>query len=228
MIPESFDLPRLLRSRRGVLFDFNGTLSDDERQLEQAYGLGLLDLGLPGLSETEYQSLLGMSDPDISARLLAARGAGADTDKLLDAVAARYLEIYRRTPLISDRTVDMLAHLETEGTRTGIVTGTLRRMIEPVLRERGLAELIDWTVTIEDVAAGKPSPEGFLAGAALLGLPPAQIIAVEDSAAGAEAARAAGMTVIGVTGADQPGCDLTFDSMDDLAAAVLAQAATPR
>lgn len=227
MTPGPLDLPHLLHSRRGVLFDFNGTLSDDERQLEQAYDLGLLDLGLPGLADAEYQALLGMSDPDISERLLEARGAGPATERLLDAVAARYLEIYRRTPLISDRTVDMLAHLEAAGFSIGIVTGTLRRMIEPVLRERGLAELIARTVTIEDITVGKPSPEGFLAGAELLELPSPDIIAVEDSGAGTKAARAAGMTVIGIAGADQPGCNLTFDSMDDLAAAVLAQPVMP-
>ncbi|BDD83752.1 hydrolase [Tsukamurella pulmonis] len=53
-------------------------------------------------------------------------------------------------------------------------------------------------VTAEDVRASKPDPEGFLRGAALLGIDPADCIVFEDSEAGTTAARAAGMRVVGV------------------------------
>jgi len=53
-------------------------------------------------------------------------------------------------------------------------------------------------VTAEDVRASKPDPEGFLRGAALLGVAPADCIVFEDSEAGIAAAKAAGMRVVGV------------------------------
>ncbi|MFG2677690.1 HAD family hydrolase [Streptomyces sp. NPDC048392] len=53
-------------------------------------------------------------------------------------------------------------------------------------------------VTAESVGASKPDPEGFLKGAAELGVAPADCIAFEDSGAGITAARAAGMRVVGV------------------------------
>ncbi|MGW6981881.1 HAD-IA family hydrolase [Streptomyces sp. NPDC054932] len=53
-------------------------------------------------------------------------------------------------------------------------------------------------VTAESVRASKPDPEGFLMGAAALGVDPADCIVFEDSAAGITAGRAAGMRVIGV------------------------------
>ncbi|OEV30769.1 HAD family hydrolase [Streptomyces nanshensis] len=53
-------------------------------------------------------------------------------------------------------------------------------------------------VTAESVSASKPDPEGFLKGAAELGLPPEECVAFEDSGAGIAAARAAGMRVVGV------------------------------
>ncbi|MEU4733383.1 HAD-IA family hydrolase [Streptomyces sp. NPDC023588] len=53
-------------------------------------------------------------------------------------------------------------------------------------------------VTAESVRASKPHPEGFLKGAAALGVTPADCIVFEDSAAGIAAGRAAGMRVIGV------------------------------
>lgn len=54
------------------------------------------------------------------------------------------------------------------------------------------------TVTAESVSASKPDPEGFLLGASLLGVDPADCVVFEDSGAGIQAAHAAGMRVIGV------------------------------
>jgi sugar-phosphatase len=53
-------------------------------------------------------------------------------------------------------------------------------------------------VTAESVGASKPDPEGFLKGAAELGVAPADCVVFEDSGAGITAGRAAGMTVVGV------------------------------
>lgn len=53
-------------------------------------------------------------------------------------------------------------------------------------------------VTAESVSASKPDPEGFLKASAELGIPPADCLVLEDSAAGIAAGRAAGMPVLGV------------------------------
>lgn len=53
-------------------------------------------------------------------------------------------------------------------------------------------------VTAESVTRSKPDPEGFLLGASLLGVDPADCVVFEDSAAGIDAAHAAGMRVVGV------------------------------
>ncbi|MCS0601287.1 HAD family hydrolase [Streptomyces sp. LP11] len=53
-------------------------------------------------------------------------------------------------------------------------------------------------VTAESVGASKPDPEGFLKGAAELGVDPAECVVFEDSGAGITAGRSAGMRVVGV------------------------------
>ncbi|MFD7683542.1 MULTISPECIES: HAD-IA family hydrolase [unclassified Streptomyces] len=58
--------------------------------------------------------------------------------------------------------------------------------------------LPDVRVTAESVGASKPDPEGFLKGAAELGVAPEDCIVFEDSGAGIAAGRAAGMRVVGV------------------------------
>lgn len=204
---------------RGILFDFNGTLSDDETELELAYGQALIALGLDPMGPGEYAPLLGMSEPDIAAALIARRGADpALADTLLDAVCEQYVALCARRPRVSADTVDFVRWLRDGGRRVGIVTGTLRRLIEPILAERGLDELIETLVTVEDVTEGKPSPEGFLRGAQLLGLDPGTILAFEDSPAGARAARAAGMSVIGIGPAAD--CELTYPTMEAAAGAL--------
>ncbi|MEU6138983.1 HAD family hydrolase [Streptomyces sp. NPDC047081] len=59
-------------------------------------------------------------------------------------------------------------------------------------------ELPEVRVTAECVGASKPDPEGFLKGAAELGVDPADCVVFEDSAAGIAAGRSAGMRVVGV------------------------------
>ncbi|MEY2248919.1 HAD-IA family hydrolase [Streptomyces sp. BF23-18] len=58
--------------------------------------------------------------------------------------------------------------------------------------------LPDVRITAESVGASKPDPEGFLKGAAELGIAPEDCVVFEDSGAGIAAGRAAGMRVVGV------------------------------
>ncbi|WP_030325566.1 HAD-IA family hydrolase [Streptomyces sp. NRRL B-3229] len=53
-------------------------------------------------------------------------------------------------------------------------------------------------ITAESVGASKPDPEGFLKGAAELGVAPADCVVFEDSGAGIAAGKAAGMRVVGI------------------------------
>ncbi|WP_078843125.1 HAD-IA family hydrolase [Streptomyces albus] len=60
-------------------------------------------------------------------------------------------------------------------------------------------------VAAEDVAAGKPAPEGYLLAAHRLGVPPSECLAFEDAEVGVAAARAAGAAVVRVGGTGDPG-----------------------
>jgi mannitol-1-/sugar-/sorbitol-6-phosphatase len=80
----------------------------------------------------------------------------------------------------------------------GIVTSGHRTLAERRLRAVGLP-IPHAMVCGDEIARGKPDPEGFLAGARLLGVEPAACVAFEDAPAGILAARAAGMPVVGIT-----------------------------
>jgi sugar-phosphatase len=96
-----------------------------------------------------------------------------------------------------------------------IVTSADVRLMTARMGAAGLS-IPSLAVTAESVSRSKPDPEGFLRGAAELGVDPADCIVFEDSAAGIRAGLDAGMTVIGV-GPHAPSFDPTHH-VDDLTA----------
>ncbi|WP_136055287.1 HAD-IA family hydrolase [Microbacterium sp. K24] len=78
-----------------------------------------------------------------------------------------------------------------------IVTSANVALMTARMQAAGLAVPVS-AVTAENVSASKPDPEGFLLGASLLGIDPADCVVFEDSGAGIQAGLAAGMRVIGV------------------------------
>lgn len=88
---------------------------------------------------------------------------------------------------------ELLAHLPPE--RFAIVTSATRPLAVARLGYAGLP-VPRHMITANDVIHGKPSPEPFLKGAALLGFPPADCLVFEDSPAGIASARSAGMKAI--------------------------------
>lgn len=81
--------------------------------------------------------------------------------------------------------------------RWAAVTSGAREVMENRLRAAGLP-VPCVLVTAEDVTAGKPDPQGYLAAAAALGVDPSDCLVVEDAPAGILAGRASGATVLGV------------------------------
>ena len=82
--------------------------------------------------------------------------------------------------------------------RWGVVTSGSRLLASARLPFCGLP-VPDVLVTSDDVTNGKPHPEPYLKGALGIGFDPAKCLVIEDAPAGIQAARAAGMKVIGIT-----------------------------
>lgn len=82
--------------------------------------------------------------------------------------------------------------------RWGVVTSGSRLLASARLPFCGLP-VPDVLVTSDDVTNGKPHPEPYLKGAERLGFDPADCLVIEDAPAGIQAARSAGMKVIGIT-----------------------------
>ncbi|MDG5804374.1 HAD family hydrolase [Streptomyces ossamyceticus] len=92
---------------------------------------------------------------------------------------------------------EFLASLTAGGVPHALVTSANVPLSTARMTAAGLT-LPDVRVTAESVGASKPDPEGFLKGAAELGIAPEDCVVFEDSEAGIRAGRAAGMRVVGI------------------------------
>jgi beta-phosphoglucomutase len=183
---------------RAVLFDFNGTLSDDEPILYAVYSELCAERGRPLTARDYLAELAGLSDEAIFATWLGAEGPGID--RLVQERSARYRARVTDGATVS-REVRSAVCYAAERVPVGIVSGATRDEIEPVISAAGLRDAIAFVVSADDVAAGKPDAEGYLRALSLLGrdVTPAEVLAIEDTEAGVTAAKAAGMRVIGLT-----------------------------
>ena len=79
-----------------------------------------------------------------------------------------------------------------------VASSSPQDLIELVLELAGIREDFAVVLSSERVARGKPAPDVYLAALERLGVPAPEAVAVEDSTAGIQAARAAGMRVVAV------------------------------
>jgi beta-phosphoglucomutase len=187
---------------RALIFDFNGTLSDDEPILCEIFGHLFAEHGKP-LSALEYfDELAGLSDPEIVRTWL-----GPDHPDV-DAVIAARVELYRAAVAdgssVHEHTREAVRYAA-EQAPLAICSGAVRAEIEPVVTAAGIAPLFQGIVSSDDVAEGKPHPEGYLKALALLGIDAEEAVVFEDTEAGIAAARAAGIGhVLAVRGTLEP------------------------
>jgi HAD superfamily hydrolase (TIGR01509 family) len=94
---------------------------------------------------------------------------------------------------------DLLHTLKQRGTPLGLVSNSPLAFVERSLRIVGFHDRFDVVLSAHEVAAPKPSPDPYLEACRRLGVEPGpDVVALEDSPTGVAAARAAGLTVIGV------------------------------
>jgi len=98
---------------------------------------------------------------------------------------------------------DLLERLKAQGTPIGLVSNSPLIFVRRSLEIVGFESIFDIVVSAHEVAEPKPAPDPYLEACKRLGVEPGpDVIALEDSPTGVAAARAAGLTVIGVPSVD--------------------------
>jgi len=185
---------------RAIVFDMDGTLVDSTAVVERIWGDFAAEHELDVVEllafahgrqthDTVTRFLPGL--PEVEARTL--------TDGL-QAVEAGTRDGTVEIP----GAADFLGSLP--GDRVALVTSANHELARSRMAEAG----VPWPAVVlasEQVAVGKPAPDGYLLAAAMLGVDPGEVVVFEDAAAGLEAARASGASVVVVGDHDGPAAD---------------------
>jgi HAD superfamily hydrolase (TIGR01509 family) len=206
-----------------VVFDNDGLTLDTEQAWTRAE-VALFARHGRVFDDDHKRDLLG-SARDVAAtkleRHLALPGRGLE---LMDELHALVMDELDRGVPAMPGAVALIDALRRAGTPVGLASNSSREFLDKALRVAGLERHFGATVAGDEVARPKPAPDGYLAVAAALGVVAADCVALEDSPPGVAAAKAAGMTVVGVPsfpGIALPEADLVVASLRDPAVAAL-------
>lgn len=188
----------------GVVLDLDGLLVDSEGAWARAERTVVTDLG--HVWDPAIHTLLLGTAPAVSAARLAEHlGTSLSPDEVgrrLDAAASTEFATG-----VGPRPGAVALVTGLAGTvPVGVATNSPRHLAEDALRAVGLRDAVDVLVTSEDVVRPKPAADPYLTACGVLRVEPGRTMAFEDSPVGVQAARAAGLWVVGCPSV--PGEDL--------------------
>jgi mannitol-1-/sugar-/sorbitol-6-phosphatase len=185
----TMDSSSVLVPFQGILFDMDGILISSLGSVERSWAAWARMRGID--PEAAIRVAHGRRAIETVARLR------PDLDSEAELKVIEDLEVADNEGLtVLPGVLELLAALPRE--RWTVVTSATERLARLRMAAGGIP-VPERLVTANQVTRGKPHPEPFLAGAALLGLPPSACVVFEDSSSGAQAGRAAGCTVVATT-----------------------------
>jgi HAD superfamily hydrolase (TIGR01509 family) len=175
----------------GLLLDTESVWTRAERDLFERRGLEF--------TPRHKRELVGTS-AEVAAAILERRlgepGRGAALIEELNELVVAELE-HGVEAMVGAR--ELLHELKRRGTPIGLVSNSPLRFVWRSLEIAGFEDRFDVVLSAHEVAAPKPSPDPYLEACRRLGVPAGpDVVALEDSPTGVAAARAAGLTVIGI------------------------------
>ena len=179
-----------------VIFDLDGVLLDSEQRWDEVKHALVTESGGSWRDEAP-EVMMGMSSPEWSAYLREDLQVPLEQDEINREVVRRMEEGYRESLPLLPGAGDAVRALAARWP-LGRASSSNRELIDLVLELADFGAAFQVTVSSEEVARGKPSPDVYLRAAEKLGVDPSRAVAIEDSSNGIRAGSAAGMPVIAV------------------------------
>lgn len=184
---------------QAVIFDMDGLMVDTEPLHSLSYEMVLKEYGKTPIRDekTGLLSRLGLMAHDNWLRLKESHGLEEDVETLKEKKRAAYRGLMEKGVTPMPGLHPLLEKLK-GNYKIGLASASIRIHILSILAQLNITEYFDAVVSGEDVARGKPDPEIFLLAARKLDVRPEDCVVLEDSEAGIQAAKAAGMHPIAV------------------------------
>ncbi len=180
-----------------VVFDMDGVLVDSEERWDRARRELVAETGGTWRDDATH-AMMGMSSPEWSAYVRDELGVPLPAPEINTRVVEHLLAGYEAGLPLIPGAVEAVRRVAALGRPLGLASSSNREVIDLVLERAGLAPLFSATVSSEEVARGKPSPDVYLEALRRLGVAAQAATAVEDSSNGLRAAAAAGMRVVAI------------------------------
>ena len=216
-------------SLEAVVFDFDGLIIDSEWAIYETACAAFAEHG-HDLSVEAWSTIVGLGEDDEEAAWAAlcdAMGIGGfDREAFAATYAAQDRSNRDALPLLPGVEV-LVDSLVAEGVPIGVASSSSLDWLDRHLGRHGLAPHFGAVVGADVVGGlGKPRPDVYLRACADLGADPARSVALEDSAHGITAAKAAGMTAVAVPGRltathDFARADLVVASLEEVTVPLL-------
>ncbi len=180
---------------RAYLFDCDGTIADSMPLHYMAWTRALSEWNC-GFDEQLFYSWGGKPPAEIIASLNEINGLQMPVEIVAARKEALYYDLLPQLRPVAE----VLEHIEAQHRRIpfAVVSGSTRESVVNSLTALGLLDRFNIIIGSEDYVRSKPAPDGFLAAAAILGVPPEECLVFEDTDLGIQAAQAAGMASVRV------------------------------
>lgn len=190
-------LEPMLRGRRLLIFDFDGTLADTTELHSAAFAQVFEPIGI----HVDYGTIAGMKTSDATRKCLLAAGRQVCDTQVSQLTAAKQAAVRRMISVGLEPLpwVDAFLNWARPRYRLAVGTSGSHQTVRAALKKLGYADWFDPVVCGDQVAAGKPAPDIFDAILRATGIPANDALVFEDSLPGLQAARAAGIAAVDVT-----------------------------
>ncbi len=191
-----------------LIFDFDGVIVDSEPIHMMGFQKILETVGITLTQEGYYQKYLGFDDHDCFETILQEHGQAADEKQIAELAAQKTIIVkkaLRESISALPGSVELINSLAKTQIPLAICSGALREEIKIAAEAVGVLDRFKTIVSAEDVARGKPDPQGYvlamdqLSQICEIDIYPAKCIAIEDSPMGIKSAKGARMKVLSVT-----------------------------
>ncbi|MBV8061502.1 MAG: HAD family phosphatase [Alphaproteobacteria bacterium] len=177
----------------GYLFDLDGTLVNSETTLSEIWADILGQHGIQKTPEEVSPLIRGRMAKVFMRELIPGLSEEAYAAILHDVIEREENAPFELMPGARAFVIEAKA----AGKKVGLVTSSWRAKVDKLLARHDMTDLFDITVVQEDVQKTKPDPEPYLTAIIRMNMPPSSLITFEDSRAGIQSAKQAGLRCIG-------------------------------